>query len=245
MQGYGEIVIEGARVGETLTLTGPADSNLRLWRPRPAEAVTVKDSGGVLYRARVTELGEGSSTVEVFEEVGPSGRPLEVTLLQALPEKERMGLIIEKATELGVTRIVPFESTRSITLEGLDRPQKKSHRWQSWALKASKQSRRGTISRVLPPKPLEKALEEVEAAELKITLWEGREGEPVKDVLRGAGSPESAAILAGPEGGFDPEEVHRAREKGFTPVTLGTRILRTETAALFAVGLVTYELEGA
>lgn len=244
--GAGRITVgEDAAPGSRLTMRGDALDSLLRWAPRPGEAVTVTTPAGRLLRARVETLGEDSATLAVFEEAGRLRTPpVEITLLQAVPEKERMELVIEKTTELGVGRIVPIVTARSTTTGGRDKTQKKSHRWGKRALKAAKQCRRPDIPEILPEVDLAGALRLAEGAELKVMLWEGRDAARLKDAIAGAhpGAVEGVVILTGPEGGFTPEEVEKARGAGFVPVSLGNRILRTETAAIIAVGIVGYEL---
>jgi 16S rRNA (uracil1498-N3)-methyltransferase len=163
---------------------------------------------------------------------------LEIVLLQALPEKERMELIIQKTTELGVSRIIPFKSKRSISLEEREAKQKKAHRWQDIALKATQQSRRALIPRVEAYRSFEEALASCTEEGLRILLWE-RQGKPLKEVL-GSFSFQRVYGMVGPEGGFTQEEVEAARRMGFLPVKLGQRILRTETAAIILVALLQY-----
>jgi 16S rRNA (uracil1498-N3)-methyltransferase len=163
-----------------------------------------------------------------------------VILLQALPEKERMELIIQKATELGVSCIVPFKSRRSISLEEREVRQKKSHRWQEIAVKAVQQSRRSRVPRIEPYRSYQDALNFCGKEGLKILLWE-KKGESLREILRQY-HPQKVYIGVGPEGGFTEEEVALAKDKGFIPVKLGQRILRTETAAITMVGILQYEL---
>jgi 16S rRNA (uracil1498-N3)-methyltransferase len=205
---------------------------------------------------------------------------MEIVLLQALPEKERMELIIQKTTELGVSRIISFQSSRSISLKEREAKQKKSHRWQEIAIKAADQCRRARIPSVEYLPSLEHALNLCEGESLKLLLWE-KTGEPLKKVLRqckfGARnakcgevnslqetefrvqssefgdkeqetfnkilreSPRRIYGMVGPEGGFTEEEVATTKDKGFIPVQLGQRILRTETAAITLVGILQYE----
>ena len=153
-----------------------------------------------------------------------------------------MELIIQKATELGVYSIVPFKSRRSISLEERERKQPKAHRWQSVAIKAAKQSRRGRIPLLEPYCDFSEALEYAEGSGLKVILWERGNKNPLRDVLSSKGNYGEVTLMVGPEGGFDPEEVQRALGKGFIPITLGRRILRTETAAIVLVGILQYEL---
>lgn len=242
----GQITLHhGLHPGEAVTLAGQELASLLEWKPRPGEALTVVDSKKAAFRARLASLCESSATLAVFEEAGRLRDPvLEITLVQALPEKERMELIIQKTTELGVTRIVPFKSGRSTSLEDLDAAQKKSHRWKEVALKAAKQSRAFHIAEVMPYCAFTDALRAASGAQLKLALWEARGVTPVRDALKTVERSEvaSVAMLVGPEGGFSPEEMEKAEKAGFTPVSLGRRILRTETAAIAAVGIIQYEL---
>ncbi len=243
MPGAGRIIIdEKIELKKSYTLGAGAAEELARWKLRAGEAVTVSDAEGVLYRARVVD--GGGPKVLVFEEAGTVDRGPEITLLQALPEKERMELIIQKTSELGVNLIVPFKSKKSISLEERDSMQKKAHRWQDVALKASKQSRSEFISSVHPYSSFAEALEISKDATLKIALWERQGIRLLKDVLAGAEKEAigKAAILIGPEGGLEDEEIAGAVGAGFTPVSLGRRILRTETASIMAVGLLRYGL---
>lgn len=236
----GLIQIEGISLERSFTLTGRALEALLEWQPRTGEILTVTDREGRGYRARVKDLGEGGAEIFVFEEIPwPVVPPVEVILLQALPEKERMELIIEKATELGVSTIVPFKSRRSISLEERERKQKKAHRWPSIALRASKQSRRAVIPEIKPYCTFEQALKMAETP-LKLMLWEGERDLHLRAYLHGR-PPQDITLLVGPEGGFDDGEVEEARERGFITVSLGGRVLRTETASIALVGIVAYE----
>lgn len=232
--------------GEPFILKESLFETLLLWQPRGGEAYTVKDSTNTLYRARVLELFKDAARMLAFEEIGASPDTLEILLLQALPEKERMELIIQKATELGVTRIVPFRSGRSTTLELRETKQKKSHKWQEIALKAAKQSRRATIPEILPYCGFAEALDIAKPFDLKLALREKPGIALLKDVLGKARREgiKKAAVIAGPEGGLTDEEVEVSQKAGFASASLGPRILRTETASILAVGLIQYELGG-
>jgi 16S rRNA (uracil1498-N3)-methyltransferase len=153
-----------------------------------------------------------------------------------------MELIIQKATELGASSIVPFKSNRSIFLEDREKKQPKAHRWQRIAVKATQQSRRGRVPLIEPYCDFSEALEYAEGSDLKIILWEKGRDNPLRDVLRSRGNCGKVTVMIGPEGGFDPDEVQGAQERGFIPVTLGRRILRTETAAIVLLGILQYEL---
>lgn len=244
--GLGEIRVQRALLpGDAFTLDAENTGGLLSWQPRPGEAFTVIDGRGELVRVRLLSLSGGKAELTVFEEMGAIERGPAVLLLQALPERERLEGIIQKTAELGVTAVLPFKSERSISIEELDSRQKRSHNWQNIALKAARQSRRRDIPRVLPYAPFRDALREAGSAGLKIMLWERPGLEALKSILRKAQGPmESAALLVGPEGGFTEDEAAAAKKEGFVQASLGSRVLRTETAAIFGVGLLRYELGG-
>ena len=212
-------------------------SALGCWEARPGQIFTVKAPDGRFYRARLQKDVDGTLWMIPFWQFTSSPEShLHITVFQALPEKERFELILEKLTELGVQRIVPFVSSHSITLEERDAVQKKSHRWPHVLLRAAKQSRRGMIPELSPVISFEGALKEASENELGLMLYEGnmgkREGLPVISSCR------SVSIVIGPEGGFSQEEAGLAGKIGIETVGLGPRILRTETAAIAATILV-------
>jgi 16S rRNA (uracil1498-N3)-methyltransferase len=229
--------------GQKIRITGEGLDGLTSRKARPGELVTLTGEGGKEFRGRVLSINRREAWVLVFESlVPPTETSTKIILLQALPDKERMELIIQKTTELGVYSIVPFKSKRSVSLEEREGKQPKAHRWQSIAIKAAQQSRRGMVPTVEPYCDLSGALGYAEESDLKILLWEKGSENPLRDILRCHGNCEKVVVMVGPEGGFDPREVRRAQERGFIPVTLGRRILRTETAAIVLVGIVQYEL---
>jgi 16S rRNA (uracil1498-N3)-methyltransferase len=199
------------------------------------------DSEGSDFRGRVTRLSETEASIFIFDTFpSPTESSLEIVLLQALPEKERMELIIQKVTELGVSAILPFLSERSISLEEREAKQKKAHRWQHIAVKAVQQSRRARVPYVGECQAFQEVLEDCGKDGLRVLLWE-KEGENLKSVLRQQPT-QKIYVMVGPEGGFIEDEVKLAKKKGFIPVKLGQRILRTETAAITMVGILQYEL---
>jgi 16S rRNA (uracil1498-N3)-methyltransferase len=151
-----------------------------------------------------------------------------------------MELIIQKTTELGVSTILPFQSERSISLKEREAKQKKAHRWQYVAVKAVQQSRRAKVPYIGECRPFQEILGDCSEDGLKILLWE-KGGENLKSVLRQHPT-RKISVMVGPEGGLTGEEVKLAKRKGFIPVKLGQRILRTETAAITMVGILQYEL---
>lgn len=245
MPGSGRIILnENINPGSDYRVEGRPFDELLAWKPRHGSAVTVGDPSGRICRARVAELHEAHAVIAAYEEIGVAGKPLDIILLQALPEKERMELIIQKTTELGVTSIVPFKSRRSTSLEERESRQKKAHRWQDIALRAAKQSRRPSIPIVRPYSTFKEALDFSLDCDLKLAFFEMPGLKSLKEALleTDASLIGGIAVLTGPEGGFEKAEIDEAAAGGFIPVSLGKRIVRTETASILAVALVQYEL---
>ncbi len=229
--------------GHKIRITGEGLDGLYFRQARPGELVTLTGEGGGEFRGRILSINSREAWVFVFKFLTPpTESPAKIILLQALPDRERMELIIQKATELGVYSIVPFKSRRSISLAERERKQPKAHRWQSIAIKAAKQSRRGRVPLLEPYCDFSEVLEYAGGSDLKVILWERGNKNPLRDVLRPKENYGQVTLMVGPEGGFDPEEIRSAEERGFIPVTLGQRILRTETAAILLVGILQYEL---
>jgi 16S rRNA (uracil1498-N3)-methyltransferase len=227
-------------IDQEIVIEGPPLEALRVQGARPGSIVTLTDGEGDDFRARLLRLTADRASLVVFEAFPePTETAVEIILLQALPEKERMEWIIQKATELGVSTIVPFKSERAISLEEREGKQKKAHRWQEIAIKAVRQSRRAKVPRVETYRTLREALAFCAGEGLKILLWE-KKGESLREVLKEQ-TPGKIYAMIGPEGGFTREEVEFAREAGFRVVKLGQRILRTETAAITLMGILQYE----
>ena len=224
-----------------LPLSAEALTALAAWRARPGAILTVADPQQACFRARLVAEGEEWKLVP-FQRISrqtESGVALEV--YHALPEKERFELVLQKLTELGAVRIVPMTTRRSATLAERDAGQKKSHRWPEVVLRAARQCRRAMLPELSAVTGWEEALGGAAAAEMRLMLYEG-EGTWGLDEAIGRQRPARVSLLVGPEGGFTPEEVEEARQLGFLPVSLGPRILRTETAAIAAAAVLQYAL---
>lgn len=206
------------------------------WGARPGEIFTAVDPERACWRVRLTESGKTPRGVPFARLSRPSESRLAIEVYQALPEKERFELVLQKLTELGVSRIVPVETSRSTTLAERDADQAKSHRWPEVVLRAARQCRRAMLPELFEIADLTAALRMADAAELKLMLYEGEETWSFAEAL-GRLRPERVALLVGPEGGFTVDEVDAARAAGFLPVSLGPRILRTETAAIAGAAL--------
>lgn len=229
------------RIGEEVLIEGPPMEALRFRGVRKGSLLTITDISGNDFRGRVTYIDDEKASIIIFDKFpSPTESTIEIILLQALPDKERMELIIQKTTELGVSKIIPFKSAKSISLEEREAKQKKAHRWQEIARRASEQCRRRRIPKVESVRGFQEVIELCENDSLKIILWE-RQGEGLKGLLR-RNTFKKIYIMVGPEGGFTDDEVFLAMKHGFKPVKLGQRILRTETASIILVGILQYEL---
>jgi len=213
----------------------------RVLRLRGGDEIVVFNGLGKEYEGRI--VGEGPSSVVIMIQNMLSSKkesPLEITLAQSLLKGEKMENLIQKATELGVKEILPFLSSRSVPLLEKSRRLKRYHRWGKIAIEASKQCGRGVIPRIEPLQDYYEMLQNISGDFLRLILWEKEEAR-LKELLEGSKEKRKIFFIVGPEGGLSEEEVGLAREKGFIPVTLGKRILRSETASLCVLSILQYE----
>ena len=211
-------------------------SALSPWQARCGEIVTAADPDQLYWRVRLTALGPELRGVPFDPLPLPVESSLQVSVFQALPDKERFELILQKLTELGVSRIVPVETEHSLTRAERDAIQEKSHRWPEVIVRAAKQCRRAMLPELGDTVPLSSVLAEGAEAEVRLLCHAGEEHWTLREAL-GSRPLQRICVLVGPEGGFSAGEVATARNAGFLPVTLGPRLLRTETAAIAAATL--------
>ena len=191
------------------------------------------------YRAKIDSTEGGEVRLRVTEKLRDTEARTRVTLYQGLPKADKMELIVQKSTELGAAAIAPVAMIRSVVrLEGKDAV-KKTERWQKIAVSAAEQCGRGCIPRVTALYSFREALAHASHAELRLLPYENEQGLSLRAALEG--SPlRTVAVMTGPEGGFEPDEVALAQEYGFQSCTLGPRILRCETAPLCALTAILY-----
>jgi len=198
----------------------------RVLRLRPGDTV-IASGAGRDYTVRLEAVGEAARGTVIAEAAGVPESPLAITLVQGVPKGDKMEAIVRAATELGVTRFRPALCERTIVRLEPARWRDRARRWQRVAREAAKQSGRAIVPEVELPRPLAECLGT--AADLALCLWEGG-GEPLGTLLAGAATARSATVVVGPEGGLALAEVEAARAAGLRIVSLGHRILRTETA---------------
>jgi len=210
-------------------------------RLKPGAAIILADGCGHEAVAVIKDIGKEGLTVDLqaFYAVFADESALPVTLCQGLPKGEKMDLILQKATELGVSRLVPFNADRSVARLDGERLQKRVARWEKIIQESARQSARSRVPSVGFYGDLQELLK-AEKGCLKLLLWEGEKKRGLRETIETSEKPESVSIIIGPEGGLTSEEAVKAEEAGYIPVTLGSRILRTETAGLAVVAILQY-----
>ncbi len=200
---------------------------------------------GKEYRCGIVSLGEDCVECELrFVKEDGVELPVKVTLFQGLPKADKMELIIQKAVELGVTEIVPVATKRCVVKLDDKKATSKIARWQSIAEAAAKQSKRGIIPKVQSVQSFKLALQQAADMDVRLIPYELASGmEHTRELLGAIRPGQSVAVFIGPEGGFEESEIVLARENGVEPITLGKRILRTETAGMTVLAWIGYLLE--
>lgn len=221
----------GYEVGQRLALPAERAHQVRsVLRMAPGDGVIVLDDAGFEYEAALVEVGRSDVTVEIVAKRPSAGEPtVHISLYQSLLKKDNFEWVLQKGTELGVSRFVPLLTARTVAAF---RPQKMA-RWQRIVMEAAEQSRRGRIPVVAAALPLAAALP---AGGCALLAWEETADLTIAQALAGR-SPSHVALFIGPEGGFALEEAVLAQQHGVASVTLGRRILRAETAAVAAITL--------
>lgn len=233
---------------ELLTITGPEVNHIRnVMRLKPGEEISVSIGGdGKEYRYGIESYTEDSVLCRLrFVKDKEVELPVKVLLFQGLPKADKMDLIVQKAVELGAAEIIPVSMERCVVKLDAGKAAKKTARWQTIAESAASQSRRSIIPRVLAPMSMKEAVEYAkDQTEVRVIPYELQEDDgSVKQYLESLKEGQSVSIFIGPEGGFAPGEVELAKEAGIRPISLGRRILRTETAGLAILSWLIYILE--
>ncbi len=215
-------------------------------RMKPGEEIAVSNGqDGKEYRCGIVSIEEDRVICEL-RFVKEDGLELSsrVHLFQGLPKADKMELIIQKAVELGVYEIVPVETKRAVVKLDAKKAKQKTERWQAIAEAAAKQSKRRIVPQVSEPITFGQALKQAESMEVKLIPYELAEGmERTKEVISHLPEGADIAVFIGPEGGFEEAEIAKAKENGVEPITLGKRILRTETAGFTVMAWIMYQLE--
>lgn len=235
------------QVGEDKILIQGSDVNhmKNVLRMRPGEEVMVSDGNNRQYRCRVEDYPDGEAVLAILEAgLVDTELPSRIYLFQGLPKQEKMELIVQKAVELGVCQVIPVQTRRCVVKLDAKKAAKKVQRWQQIAESAAKQAGRGYIPAVSEVMTFQEALAFSETLDIRLIPYELADGmEGTRKILDEIRPGQSVGIFIGPEGGFEKEEVGRAVEAGAMPITLGKRILRTETAGIAVLSILMYRLE--
>ena len=204
------------------------------------DKIWIADERKKRYLIELTDVNHKKAQGKILETKEAAEPPaIEIILLQSILKGEKMDMLIQKATELGVSKILPLISERTIIKV---KSPGKEKRWQSIAKEASQQSGRWEVPEFAPVTCFEDVFEKIGVIDFGLILWEGEQENRLKDVLeRYPDSIKKICVFIGPEGGFTEKEIGLAKEKGFISVSMGDLILRAETATITIIGILQYE----
>lgn len=245
-----QFFVEPAQIHESdksVIITGSDVNHIRnVLRMKPGEEISVSNGqDGREYRCGILSLEEDCIRCELrFIKEDGVELPSKIYLFQGLPKADKMELIIQKAVELGVYQVIPVATKRCVVKLDDKKAKSKIARWQGIAEAAAKQSKRGIIPQVNEVMSFRDAVRYAADMDVKLIPYELAEGmEKTKVLIEHIEPNRSIAVFIGPEGGFEEEEIRLALESGIEPVTLGRRILRTETAGMTVLSWIMYHLE--
>lgn len=231
--------------GENAYISG-SDVNhiVNVLRMKIGEELLISVKGDWDYLCKIEEIENDRVNLKVLESMEQRELPIKLTLLQGIPKSDKLEMIIQKAIELGVSEIIPVKTNRVVVRIDEKKTQAKVNRWNAIAESAAKQSKRSIIPKVLKPQTIDNALEIVKDYGVKLLPYENADGiKKTKDILNSLDSKNNIAVFIGPEGGFEEDEVKKSTDSGFEVITLGKRILRTETAGLALLSNIMIRLE--
>ena len=232
--------------GDKIRIEGGDVNHMKnVLRMKLHEKTEISDGESRTYLCEVEAYEEDVAVLHILEEMEADTEPAsKLYLFQGLPKSDKMELIVQKAVELGVYQVIPVAMKRSVVRLDDKKAAKKVERWGEIARSAAKQSGRGIVPKVGGILKYDEALmlsKELDVVMIPYELAEGME--QTKQIMESVKPGQSVGIFIGPEGGFEKEEVEQAKEAGASEITLGKRILRTETAGLTALSILMYHLE--
>lgn len=230
----GEIIITGSDVNHIKNVL----------RMKPLEEVLISDGNGHDYLGRIKNIDEDVIVEITDDKYEGSELPSKIYLFQGLPKSDKMELIIQKAVELGVYEIIPVSTKRVIVKLDEKKENAKLKRWSSISESAAKQSRRSIIPKIKGIMNFNEAINYAKTLDINLIPYENyKDMSETKEVISKIEKGKSIGIFIGPEGGFDENEVDLAVESGIDRISLGKRILRTETAGLMIISVLGFKLE--
>ena len=233
---------------KTIRITGGDVNHIKnVLRMQPGDEIAVSNGvDGKEYRCGIAEFQNDQviCTLRFVKEDGLE-LPSRVYLFQGLPKADKMELIIQKAVELGAYQVIPVATKRSVVKLDEKKAKGKLARWQAIAEAAAKQSKRRIVPEVAGVMTMREAIEHARNMQVKCIPYELAEGmEHTRQLIQSIEPGQEVAVFIGPEGGFEESEIQLAMEAGIVPVTMGKRILRTETAGFTMLSWIMYQLEG-
>ncbi|MBS7405897.1 MAG: 16S rRNA (uracil(1498)-N(3))-methyltransferase [Oxalobacter sp.] len=228
-------------IGENIELPKDAARHIMVLRLSAGDPLTLFNGLGGEYHARITRIDRKQVVAEIVSHSSREAElPYRITLAQGIPEATKMDWIIEKAVELGVSDIIPLAAQRSVVRLDKDRAEKRLSRWQAIAISAAQQCGRNRLPHIASPVGTGEYLRQTTPSPR--ILFSPRATETLSEWARHQ-KPQNITLLIGPEGGFSPEEENMAEQQGVTFLSMGPRILRTETAGLAGVGAINAQWE--
>ncbi len=227
-----------------IEITGSDVNHIKnVLRMKAGAKVRVSDQQGQDFLCEITGLGESSISLKILEKCQGTEPPIQITLFQGLPKGDKMEQVIQKGVELGASEIVPVAMRNCVVKLDAKRAEHKRARWQAIAESAAKQSKRSLVPAVRPVCTFEEAAAYAKPMDVRLFPYEQERGMAhTREVLKKIHKGDSVGIFIGPEGGFSSEEVEAVQGE-MEIISLGNRILRTETAGLAALAMLVYEME--
>lgn len=239
--------VEAEKIGQTsITITGKDVNHIKnVLRMKIGETILISDGSDREYICSICQMNEEEVVADIKDINGHTRElPVKVTLFQALPKGDKMETVIQKMIELGAYEIVPMSTKRCVVKLDEKKAVGKTKRWNAIAESAAKQSKRGIIPQVSVPVTYKQALEKAKEMDMLLIPYEEAENmERTRQVISGIQQGMHVGIFIGSEGGFAKEEVELAKEYGAKEITLGKRILRTETAGMAIMAVLMYLME--
>jgi 16S rRNA (uracil1498-N3)-methyltransferase len=235
---------------KTITVTGKDVHHIKnVLRMKPGDELSLSDGSALLYCAAISAVSDEAIECELLY-IRESGLELlaQIHLFQSLPKAGKMELVIQKAVELGVSQIIPLAAARSVVRLNHEKGKEKTKRWQAVSEAAAKQCGRLLVPPVHDILSFSDALQLAAPMAVRIIPYElaaqtGNDMAKTREIIKNIEAGQQVAVFIGPEGGFTPAEISLAIEAGAVPITLGKRILRTETAGMVVASWIMYELE--
>ena len=213
-------------------------------RMKPGEELLISVKEDWDYLCKIVDIETDRVNLKVLESMEQRELPVNITLLQGIPKSDKLEMIIQKAVELGVSEIIPVKTKRVVVKIDEKKVDTKVNRWNAIAESAAKQSKRSIIPKVYEPMSIDNALEIVKDFGVKLIPYENADGiDKTRKILDNMDKTKNIAVFIGPEGGFEESEVERIKNSGFEVITLGKRILRTETAGLALLSNIMIRME--